>query len=495
MGILKRVIAFLLAATFCFCVTGCSDKSEKAYIYFELTEKPTTLDPQTASSDSELLIVKNIFEGLLRKNENGKIDYGVTEKYTKKGLTYTFNLKKNAVWSNGDKVTAYDFEFAFKRAVSSETNSPFVSRLFCISGAEDIYKNNASTKKLGVKAKDKYTLQITLCKEDKTFLETLTSSIAMPCNEKFFKNSSGKYGLSNDTIISNGSYKFSKWNKETFGIRLYKNKNYNGDFEAKNAAVFISCTKDSTPYERLTNNKADITFIDCALTENVENLGFKTVSFENICWFLTISPNLPQNIRKSLSMLIGSEVFANSLESGYSAANSIFPSSISKENIAAGIVPYNLESGKELYMQEVQNLENKTFPSSTVLYYYDNGSIKPIVTDIVGHWQNNLGAYVNIKSASSPELLTPELLEQTYDFAVFPVRADSTNILEYTQKFGITNSNKNLSEIQSDILKNDTIIPLVFQNTTIAYSSEIKKMPTECGNGYIDFAFIIKHSS
>ena len=161
MGILKRVIAFLLAATLCFCITGCSDKSEKAYIYFELTEKPTTLDPQTASSDSELLIVKNIFEGLLRKNENG------------------------------DKVTAYDFEFAFKRAVSSETNSPFVSRLFCISGAENIYKNNANTKNLGVKAKDKYTLQITLCKEDKTFLETLTSSIAMPCNEKFFKNSSG----------------------------------------------------------------------------------------------------------------------------------------------------------------------------------------------------------------------------------------------------------------------------------------------------------------
>ena len=494
MQILNKAIALFVAVVLCFLTVGCSDKTEKAYIYFELTEKPTTLDPQTASTDSELLIIKNIFEGLLRKNENGKIDYGVAEKYTKKGLTYTFTLREDAVWSNEDKVTAYDFEFGFKRAVLGETNSPFVSRLFCISGAEDIYNNNANPNTLGVKAKDKHTLQITLCKEDKTFLETLTSSIAMPCNEKFFKKTGGKYGLSNDTIISNGSYKFSKWNKETFGIRLYKNKNYKGEFEAKNAAVFISCTKDSTPYERLINNKADITFIDCSLTQNVENLGFKTKSFENICWVLTISPNFPQNIRKSLSMLIGSEVFASSLESGYTVATSVFPSTISKENIASGIVPYNLESGKELYLSEVGNLENKTFPSSTVLYFYDNGSIKPIITDIVGHWQNNLGAYVNIKSASSPELLTGELLEQTYDFAVFPVRADSTNILEYTQKFGVTNGNKNLSEIQSEILKNDTIIPLVFQNTTIAYSSEITKMPTECGNGYIDFSFIIKHS-
>lgn len=494
MNFLHKIVAFFTAIILCFLATGCSDKSEKAYIYFELTEKPTTIDAQTASTDSELLIVKNIYEGLLRKNEKGKIDYGVAEKYTKKGLKYTFKLRKDAVWSNGDKVTAYDFEFSFRRAVSSDTNSPFASRLFCIKNAQQIFETGANLSELGVKAKDKHTLIITLCKEDNNFLETLTTSVAMPCNKKFFESTSGKYGLSNDTIISNGSYKFSKWNKETFGIRLYKNKNYKGEFEAKNAAVFISCTKDSTPYERLTNNKADVTFIDCSLTEKIENLGFKTVSYENICWFLTINSNLPQNIRKSLSMLIGSEVFASSLETGYSPAASIFPSSVSKENVAAGIVPYNLESGKELYMSEVQNLENKTFPSSTVLYYYDNGSIKPIVTDIVGHWQKNLGAYVNIKSASSPELLTGELLEQTYDFAVFPVRADK-NVTEYIKNFGITYGGEKLSDIQTKILKSDTIIPLVFQNTTIAYSPEITKMPTECGNGYIDFAFIIKHSS
>ena len=96
--------------------TGCSDTKD-AYIYFELPEVPLTLDPQTASTDSELLIIRNINEGLLRKNEKGEIVCGLAESYQKNGLTYTFTLRKNAKWARGEKITADDFVFAFKRAV------------------------------------------------------------------------------------------------------------------------------------------------------------------------------------------------------------------------------------------------------------------------------------------------------------------------------------------------------------------------------------------
>lgn len=483
------ILVFLIIVTVC----GCGDSTEKAYIYFELPKQPSTVDAQTASTDAELLIVKNIYEGLLRKNEDGEIDLGMAESYTKKGLTYTFKLREDAVWSNGDKVTAHDFEFAFKRAVSPETKSPFVSRLFCISGAEDIYNGKASADTLAVKAESDFKLEIKLSKEDDKFLETLTTSVAMPCNQKFFEESGGKYGLFKDNIISNGSYRLTKWNKESFGIRLYKNSGYTGNFEAKNAAVFLSCDKDATAYERLSDNDADIAFIDSSLTDDIEAKGFKTVSYENICWFLTVSGDFPEGIRKSLAMLVGGEVYSSSLESGYSVATSMFPNVISEENIVSGIVPYNLEAGKELYSNEVLKLEGKKFPSSVVLYYYDNGVIKPVVTDVVGHWQNKLGAFVNIEAASSASLLTSQLTEQTYSMAIFPVRADSPDVSEFLKKFGIDYNGENLNDIQAKLLRSNNIIPLAFQNTTLAYSSEITEIYTECGNGYIDFAFIIKH--
>ena len=66
---LKKLISLLLSVFILLCVSACDD-TDKAYIYFQLPEKPASLDPQVASSETELLIIRNIFEGLLRKNGN-----------------------------------------------------------------------------------------------------------------------------------------------------------------------------------------------------------------------------------------------------------------------------------------------------------------------------------------------------------------------------------------------------------------------------------------
>ena len=271
--IMKFIIKFLsllfATVTIISCV-GCKKSYLGAYIYFELPEIPKTLDPQTASTDAELLIVKNIYEGLLSKNENGSVICGVAESFKIENSTYTFKLRENAVWSNGDKITADDFVFGFRRAVSPETSAPFVSRLFCISGAEDIYNKKASPESLAVTAVDDTTLEITLLREDGEFENTLTTSVAMPCNEKFFYASTGKYGLGSDYIISNGSYRLTKWNKEVFGIRLYKNNTYSGTLSANNAAVFLTCSDDETNLEKLKKSSIDISFIDSSQTDNAK---------------------------------------------------------------------------------------------------------------------------------------------------------------------------------------------------------------------------------
>ncbi len=471
--------------------TGCSN-TDDAYIYFELSQQPMKLDPQTADTDEELLIVKNVFEGLLRKDEHGNIVSGACEKYDKNGLTYTFYIRDDAMWSNEEKLTAYDFEYGFQRAVSPETKAPFVSRLFAIKGAKEINSSKATLNTLGVKAIDEKTLKITLAYEDSHFENTLTTSIAMPCNRVFFEESAGKYGLTDECVLSNGSYRLARWRREPFGIRLYKNKFYNGEFASKNAAVFLTCDEDETPFERLQKNSVDMAFIESVEKSKAENIGLAVKEFENICWVMTMSNQFSPNVRKSLTMLVGSDVYSESLYEGYSASTSVFPSIFGKNSFLNGITVYDAEAAKKLYLQEVKKFENSKFPSDIVMYYYDDGYSKNVVTDIVAHWQSNLSTFINIESVSDSNLLISQLVNQTYPFAVFPIKAESRELAEYLKMFGITYNNQPLEKLQEQILKSNNIIPLMFQNTNIAYSKALENVVTEYGDGYIDFSFIIK---
>ena len=489
-----KFLSIIMSLVLLFSFSGCS-KTEEAYIYFELPEVPSTLDPQTAKTDTELLIIKNIYEGLLRKDQNGKITFGVAEDYIKTGLTYNFIIRDDAKWNNGDSITAADFVFAFRRAVDPKTKADYASRLFAIKNAKSINKGTTNVEKLGVIAKDSKTLQITLEKEDNLFLENLTTSVAMPCNEKFFNECAGKYGLFKDNITGNGSYRLAKWNKESFGIRLYKNEGYNGDFIAKNAAVFLTCNDDKSVTTKLKENDIDIAFIDSAYSDEMKNAGFKTANCQNICWFMTLSNDFSYNMRTALIKLVGKTVYENNLKSGYISAKSIFPNILNNKIIKNGITEYDLSSGKALYHNEVKLLENNKFPSNITLYFYDNGFIKPVVTDIVGHWQKNLSAFVNIESVSSPELLYKELENQTLPLAVFPVKANSKNLNEYLENFGYNYNGENFEKVQSKILDSKNIIPIVFQNTTLCFSSQISEIYTVDGDGFLDFSFIIKEEN
>ncbi|MBO5726363.1 MAG: peptide ABC transporter substrate-binding protein, partial [Clostridia bacterium] len=206
---MKKIIAIILSLILIFSLCGCSGSDSSAIIYYGAINCPKTLDPQTASSFIELMIVRNIYDGLLREDTNGEIKLGLAESYTYDNLTYTFKLKDDAIWSNGDKITANDFVFAMRRAVDPNTESPNVQLLYSIKNAERINKSGASLTSLGVTAVNDYTLKIQLEKADPDFLYVLTTAICMPCNQKFIEASVGKYGMSLDTTISNGSYKLT----------------------------------------------------------------------------------------------------------------------------------------------------------------------------------------------------------------------------------------------------------------------------------------------
>ena len=490
---LYKILSVMICIFILISLTGCDSGSNAAIVYFELDKKPDTLDAQLASSDQELMIVRNIYEGLMRENSEGKIVNGACESYEKNGLVYTFKLRKDAAWSTGVPLTADDFVFAFRRAVDKKTDAPFAKRLFKIQNAQKIHKGQAATDSLGVKALDDRTLEITLIAEDDDFEKTLTTSICMPCNEDFFNQCHGQYGLKSSYIISNGSYSITKWNREDFGIRIYRNSSYNGDFKAKNGAVFFSLEEDTTPAERLISNKVDIAFINNESVEKFNNEDFTQLSYENICWFLTIGNQYNGNLRKAFSMLTASSVYSTKLSVGFRAADSMFPSSLSiEENLnSVGFSEYNTSDALSIFSQEVIKYEDKKFPSST-LTYYDNPAIKPAVTAIVGHWQQSVSAFINISAYKENSDLSPQLTSQTLPMAVFYIKASSGYIDEYLENFGFDYVGQNLANVQTELLRNRSIIPIAFENTNIIYSRALKNVYSSNSNGYVDFSFITK---
>ena len=469
---------------------GCSEKYEEAIVYFELLEKPKTLDPQTAQDDSELLIIRNIYEGLMRETDTGEIVEGACESYVYNNLTYTFTLRDNVSWSNGDKLTAYDFEYAFRRAVDPKINAPFASRLFAIENAKAIASGTADVSALGVRATDEKTLVIKLCQEDNDFLKTLATSVCMPCNEKFFDESIGKYGLDAKCIISNGSYRLTKWNKEEFGIRIYKNEEYTGDFKAKNAAVFISCIDNEAQVARL-GGESDIAFVGGAELDNAKNAGLETTSVQNVCWVMTISRNFSSEVRRALAAGFSTDVYSESLALGYSAAKSIYPEVLGIKLDGVGITPYNINESKSIMSAQVAAMEDKKFPPS-VLYYYNEDGAKELATSIVGHWQQNLSTFINIKSADNLEALQNEIHENELEFALFPITAKSEFFSEYAKQFTNDVSVVTPDQLQQQLLSDYTIIPVAYQDTNISYISTLEGIVVGDDNGYIDFSYIIK---
>lgn len=492
MTFFKRILSVILCLVLvigAFC--GCGEKYTESIIYFELLEKPKTLDPQTAQSDSELLIVRNIYEGLMRIDSEGSIVSGVAEKCTYNNLTYTFDLRDDAVWSNGEKVTAYDFEYGFRRAVNPKIKAPFASRLFAITNAEAIASGNADVSALGVKAVDEKTLTITLCREDNNFLKTLTTSVCMPCNEEFFENSIGKYGLDAECILSNGSYRLTKWNKEDFGIRIYKNEEYAGIFDAQNAAVFISCVDDETQTLRLTDGSSDMAFVSGGELRAVKDAGFTVQNVQNICWLLTINKDFASETRRAFAMAFDTDVYSDSLPDGFVAAKSIYPEMLGIDAAGAGITPYNINEAKSIMSAQISGMPDKKFPQST-LYYYNEYGVKELATAIVGHWQQNLSTFINIEPSDNLSVMQQEIKENTLQFALFPIMVKSGYYNEYAKNFASGNDGLTPDALQQELLSDYTVIPVAYQYTSITHIPTLENVTVGEDNGYIDFSSIIK---
>ncbi|TXR51962.1 peptide ABC transporter substrate-binding protein [Reinekea thalattae] len=192
-------------------ITGEALAADQTFTYWALDEH-SSFDPQIVEDVSGSEHVRNLFEGLLNQDADGNLVPGVAERYeaSEDKKTYTFYLREDAKWSNGDPVTAGDFVYAWQRAVNPETASPYawyMEIMSIVNGAE-IINGEAPIESLGVEAIDEHTLKVELTDSLPYFPMMVVHTTTFPAHkatiEKF-----GSEWTKPGNMISNGAYTLS----------------------------------------------------------------------------------------------------------------------------------------------------------------------------------------------------------------------------------------------------------------------------------------------
>ena len=179
-----------------------------------------TVESELATTDS-VLVAENItfsgvnqfIEGLYRLDENNEPIPALAESedISKDGLTYTFHLRDDATWSNGEPVTANDFVFSWRRSVDPTSGAAYAYLFEDIKHASDIMAEKLPLEELGVKALDDSTLEVTLETPIAYFPSLMSFVSFFPQNEAFVKDTGDQYGTSSETTLTNGPFLLSEW--------------------------------------------------------------------------------------------------------------------------------------------------------------------------------------------------------------------------------------------------------------------------------------------
>lgn len=190
-----------------------------------LPEEPPQLNSMLTTDAVSGMVLDHVMEGLLRYDDSGALVPAVAERWEQDGDRVTFWLRDSARWSNGEPVTAYDFEFAWKTAVTPATASQYATILYPILNAEKINNGELPVDAMGVQALDEHTLQVTLETPIGYFDKMVAFVTYLPVNEAFYNSTRGRYGADAHELIYNGPFMISSW-VHGASLRLTKNPHY-----------------------------------------------------------------------------------------------------------------------------------------------------------------------------------------------------------------------------------------------------------------------------
>ncbi|MBV0929605.1 peptide ABC transporter substrate-binding protein [Lentilactobacillus sp. IMAU92037] len=261
---MRKLLLTLMVGASTVLLAACGSKSSSSKrnsVSLMQTSELLSLDTSEHADFTTWNTLENSMEGLYRANqENEPVPASATSvvKPTDHGLTYTFHLRKNAKWSNGDPLTAQDFVTAWRRSVSPTSKSGYNYIFSGIKNADAITANKKSPKTLGAYALNKHTFQVKLEHPMPYFNKMMVLPAFFPENPTALKKFSSKYGTQSKYMYYNGPFKVTSWNGTNDNWTLKRNKYYYDQKAIHLNELKYSVVKDAnTAHELFDQKKLD----------------------------------------------------------------------------------------------------------------------------------------------------------------------------------------------------------------------------------------------
>ena len=369
-----------------------------------------TIDPHKSQGVPESHVIRDLLEGLVNQDGEGNTIPGVAESWeTTDNKTFTFHLRKDAKWSNGDPVTAEDFVYSWQRAVDPATASPYAwyMEYTKMANAKDIVAGKKDKSELGVKAVDANTLVVELETAVPYFVMMMGHTTMKPVHQATVE----KYGdqwTKPENFVGNGAFSVDKWVVNERLVLKRNDQYWNNDKTVLNKVTFLPIENQVAEMNRFLSGEID--FTNELPTEHFKRLQkeyAEDVSVAgNLCTYYYIfntkkAPFDDVRVRQAISYAIDRDIVTGAiLAQGQKPAYFLTP------EITAGFDPelpaYGKMSQKERNAEAERLLEEagygKDNPLKFNLLYNTSENHKKIAVALGSMWKKTLGLSVTLEN-------------------------------------------------------------------------------------------------
>jgi oligopeptide transport system substrate-binding protein len=361
-----------------------------------------SLDPRIGGDQISSIILKMLFEGLMRENKEGKIDYGLAKSVDVSSdlKTYLFRLRSTR-WSDGSLVSAFDFEYAWKKTLSPDFKTPFAYLFYPIKNAKLAKAREVSSDAIGIKALDELTLKVELESPTPYFLDLTAHTIYSPIHRLIDQLHPNWSFEEEGGYVCNGAFQLTKNNRNE-GYELIKNQLY---WDAANItldqAVFVKANRYQS-YEMFQSNNNhwigeplgtwDSNFIPQGEDETVD------FTSSTVYWYVFNTQQFPFN-NKKIRQALAIAFDRSKLESILQLAPAVTPIPPQHRQVQHSLLSfYNVERAQALFREGLKEtgLSSEDFPIIPLIHL--TGPIRNRVAEFIKHqWQIALGVKCKIE--------------------------------------------------------------------------------------------------
>lgn len=286
------------------------------------TMEPTSLNTLLATYAYDFTPINAMIECLYRDDENDVPQPAGAETVdiSDDKLVYTFHLREDATWSNGDPVVATDYEFAWQQALNPKVASDYAYMLYFIHNAQPYFNGEVEWSEVGVKVIDEYTLEVTLDNPLPYATDLFAFPTLAPINQKFYEEvGADKYATDAEYFCCNGMYELTEWSHNSQIVFQKREDYWNADAVGPDEIVYKIITDSQAGLNSYLSREIDYTDLDSGeVVQQAEAAGFEVgVKPARSSYYLIVNTEdefmSNQNLRLALAYSIDKQALVDTV--------------------------------------------------------------------------------------------------------------------------------------------------------------------------------------